>query len=93
MRRVNRWLEVLGATSIVVLSSALVLAQGGGPPPTPKCYNCRPSPGYCGYETISAEICCCCWNSWQEYWDCKEFNAEFDCVYPDYPWESCFRVL
>lgn len=87
------WIELACAATVVGLSTALVFAQGGGPPPVEPCTKCRPTPGQCGNKVITAADYCCCYNSWQAYWDCKEFNAEFHCVYPDYPWESCFQVL
>lgn len=87
------WIELACATALVAGSTALVLAQGGPPPPVPVCIQCRPSPGYCGMATVNSETCCCCYNGSDSTWKCNAQVGAFNCVYPPPPWSACFQVL
>lgn len=87
------WMELVGALVLLGGSSAMVLAQGGGPPPVPKCYSCQPSPDRCGTATISADACCCCFDGFHNVWACKAATNDFICADPPWPWSGCFQVL
>jgi hypothetical protein len=86
------WLEMVGAITLIGGSTAAVLAQGGGPPPTPKCYGCQPSPGQCDNLTTNSDECCCCQHKAEEYWDCRVKNNNFDCVGNGGTWINCFTI-
>lgn len=87
----RQWLEFAGAVTLLGLSTGLVLAQSGDPPVVPKCFQCR-SPGYCGQQTVWAEVCCCCLSGTGS-WSCKAETDLFQCVNPPPGWSDCFRVL
>lgn len=89
----RQWLEFAGAVTLLVLSTGLGFAQGGGPPKVPKCTQCKPTPGQCDNQTASGENCCCCLSGELGDWSCHTWNAGFDCSNPPPGWSSCFRVL